>query len=180
MIFVGRQNLMKKISRKHFEIALCRTSMKIFFAAIYTSWKGTIFPFLISYTSFHVTHPFILCPSKEAASILMLASTGTLFCRIGILWTQTISIIMQIVLYAFWIWNFYKEYFSQLNINRVPKQAGVELGKAQIKHGFGFTSVYLYKIDELQISLARLTLTTICHLAQVEQSKSNFKWLRFA
>ena len=69
---------------------------------------------------------------------------------------------MQIVLYAFWIWNFYKEYFSQLNINSVSKQAGAELGKAQIKYGFGFTSVYLYQIDE--ISLARLTPTTTCQI----------------
>ena len=59
------------------------------------------------------------------------------------------------------------------------KQAGTELGQYQFKLVFGSTSDYLYQIYELEILLARLTLTTICHLAQVEQSKSNFKWLRF-
>ena len=47
-------------------------------------------------------------------------------------------------------------------------QAGAELGHAQLKLVFGFTSVYLYYIDELEILLARLTPTSICHLAQVE------------
>ena len=31
------------------------------------------------------------------------------------------------------------------------KQAGAELGKAQLKLGFGFTSVYFYQIGELEI-----------------------------
>ena len=47
--------------------------------------------------------------------------------------------------------------------NPGKKQAGAELGQAQLKLGFGFTSVYLSQIDELEILLARLTQTTICH-----------------
>ena len=47
-------------------------------------------------------------------------------------------------------------------------QAGAELGRAQLKLGFGYTSVYLYQIDELEISLAILAPTTICHWAQVQ------------
>ena len=43
------------------------------------------------------------------------------------------------------------------------KQAGAELGQAQLKQRFGFTSVHLYQIDELEILLARWTPTTICH-----------------
>ena len=42
------------------------------------------------------------------------------------------------------------------------KQAGAELGQAKLKMGFGFTSFYLYKIDELEILLAWLAPTTVC------------------
>ena len=69
--------------------------------------------------------------------------------------------------------------YNSLWNNRKRKQAGAELGQAQLKLGFGFTSIFLYQIDELEISLANLTSTPTCHWAQVEQSKSNFKWLRF-
>ena len=37
------------------------------------------------------------------------------------------------------------------NDDLLIKQAGAELGQAQLKLGFGFTSVYLYQIDKLEI-----------------------------
>ena len=43
------------------------------------------------------------------------------------------------------------------------KHAGAELGQAQIKLEFGFTSVSLYQIDELETLLVKLAPTTNCH-----------------
>ena len=40
------------------------------------------------------------------------------------------------------------------------EQAGAELGQARLKVDMGFTSVYLYKINEQEILLARLTPIT--------------------
>ena len=65
------------------------------------------------------------------------------------------------------------------NYEQVIKQAGADLGQAQLKLWFGFTSIYFYQIDELHILLARLTPTAIFHWTQVEKSKSNFKRRRF-
>ena len=65
---------------------------------------------------------------------------------------------------------------KKANLSQLELQLA-ELGQAQLKYGFDFPPVYLYQIDELEILLARLTPTTTCPWAQVEKSKSNFKWL---
>ena len=57
------------------------------------------------------------------------------------------------------------------------KQAEAKMTQAQLKLDLAFTSVYLYQINEQEILLAGLTPTTY-HWAQVEKSKSNFKWMR--
>ena len=41
--------------------------------------------------------------------------------------------------------------------NFIVRQAGAELGQAQLKLGLVFTSVYLYQIDDQEIFLASLT-----------------------
>ena len=47
----------------------------------------------------------------------------------------------------FYIWKY--SHMSGTAIKQ--EQAGAELGQAQLKLGFGFTSVYLYQIDKLGI-----------------------------
>ena len=47
--------------------------------------------------------------------------------------------------------NILPQLAEQRKIHRIFKQAGAELGQAQLKLGLGFTLVFFYLIDEQEI-----------------------------